>query len=260
VKPVAYFLALWFAPCSTTIAETMAETMPLFPNFPIEVRLQIWQCAVKELMETPRIVRHNWPYKESHPRSENNPTLLYVNKESRQEALTCYNILQGNNELYINFKKDIVFWDSGSRSQHELSSWAARNSLYPRSFDIRTRYLAIDHAYFLNNCSYLLSIEWLEELIVVIEPDSKEANPAVLVKFTELNEENYIGYRSCIERYSRLFSGQPGCHRPVLKLVQGYNGKERALVTKEERESYEKRMNRERNRRERNARQQRMMR
>jgi len=90
-------------------------------------------------------------------------------------------------------------------------------------------------------------------LIVVIKPDFKKANLAVLVKFTKLNKENYIRYKSYIKRYSRLFSSQPRCYKLVLKLVQGYNKKEQVLVTKEERESYKKRMNCKRNQKERNA-------
>ena len=58
----------------------------LFPNLPLEIRLDIWRHAIL----VPRIVEvdfvTNWFY-----RSETLPPLLYCNRESRIECLKAYN-------------------------------------------------------------------------------------------------------------------------------------------------------------------------
>jgi hypothetical protein len=83
----------------------MAQTMHLFSKFAIEIRLKIWQYAMG-----PLVVRANWPSSKKQSGSKNNPVLLFVNRESRHEALRHYQKL--DDDIYIDFRQDTIFMDS----------------------------------------------------------------------------------------------------------------------------------------------------
>jgi hypothetical protein len=166
--------------------------MYLFPKIPTEIRLEIWYYA----MDAPRIVRANWPYKTKRSGPKSNPDLLFVNRESRQEALKRYEKVSGDDDIYADFSQDTIFVDSGYLNFR----------LDRTNYESRIQILAIDYSYFLHKTNLLLwkirQCSKLRKLILVmpaqLELDLSPAkldDPIALVKFKELNPKNYCFYR-----------------------------------------------------------------
>src|SRR5271169_6321527 len=120
----------------------MTPIMHLFPKFPTEIRLEIWYYA----MDAPRIVRANWPYKTKRSGPKGNPALLFVNRESRREALKRYEKVSSHDNIYADFSQDAIFMDSGYLNVR----------LDRTNYESRIQLLAIDYSYFLHKTKLLL--------------------------------------------------------------------------------------------------------
>ena len=166
--------------------------MRLFPKLPTEVRLKIWHYAMNE----PRVVRDNWPYKTKRCGLKNNPVLLHVNQESRQEALKRYEKVFSNDNIYADFNQDTIFVDSSYLNL----------KLDRTNYESRIQILAIDYNYFLHKKELLLwKIQQCSKLrkLILVMPAQMELclspvrldDPTVLVKFKELNPNNYYLYK-----------------------------------------------------------------
>lgn len=152
-------------------------------------------------MDAPRVVRANWPYKTKRSGLKINPVLLFVNQESRQEALKRYEKLSDDDDIYANFSQDTIFMDSGYINFR----------LDRTNFEPRIQLLAIDYSFFLHKTELFL-LSKLRKLILVM-PDQGELDlsplkledPIVSVKFKELNARNYYLYRQIRRDVSEYF-------------------------------------------------------
>lgn len=174
----------------------MAQTMRLFSEFPAEVRVYIWQEAM-----LPRVVRANWDSSRKRSGSKGNPVTLFVNKESRDEALKRYERLPGDNNIYVDFTQDTVFMDSmflGVRLDY-------RDDMIFKKQEQKIQYLAFDHhhwKYFYNKClQQVRRCTALRELLMVmpcLESDDYDDNGTFfeipmpyLVTFRDLDLNNF---------------------------------------------------------------------
>jgi hypothetical protein len=146
-------------------------------------------------MNAPRIVRANWPYKAKRSGPKINPALLFVNRESRQEALKRYEKVCGDDGIYADFTQDTIFVDSGSLNFR----------LDRANYESRIQILAIDYSYFQHKAKLLLwkirRCSHLRRLILVMPAQmefdlspKKLGDPIASVKFKELNAKNYCSY------------------------------------------------------------------
>ncbi|PVH81388.1 hypothetical protein DL98DRAFT_514770 [Cadophora sp. DSE1049] len=170
-------------------------TFPLFPTLPPELRLRIWRlclpgprfirpngrCTCDPLNPNPAVPQRTWPITTF---STTNPTLLSVNRESRNETLRHYAIIyseDGHSSLAFDKEKDIYFpyphaccnlspsvFSTSNPSRHlfTIPSYAPKK-------DVQVRRLAV-HEGMLESKMATLVGEWiaLDELIVVVTPRS----------------------------------------------------------------------------------------
>ncbi|KAE9380141.1 hypothetical protein N431DRAFT_432430 [Stipitochalara longipes BDJ] len=87
------------------------NTFTLFPKLPQELRLKVWQSTVE-----PRIVRIKWSQQLSQCTTLDNPIILRISHESREEGLKTYRpafatISASQPVIYANFSLDTVDFD-----------------------------------------------------------------------------------------------------------------------------------------------------
>jgi hypothetical protein len=94
----------------------MAE-FTLFPNLPLELRRKVWRFATS----TERIIEIRWGHrKDWYYSSTPPPSVLHTSRESRIEALRCYELLEIKNlwnymgvsalfRTYINYQRDTFY-------------------------------------------------------------------------------------------------------------------------------------------------------
>lgn len=155
-----------------------------FSELPMEIRLRIWSLALDAV--EPRIVRANSLKPIEHSGSKNNPSLLFVNRESRKETLRRYELSSRMDWTYIDFARDTLFAD------HYLS----RDTIWsdPR-YDSRIRSLALDltlagvrkEALF----TKIKRSPKLQKLIIVPNPSWHGIGSAVIIEFTEIDRKHF---------------------------------------------------------------------
>jgi hypothetical protein len=88
-----------------------SKTFTLFPQLPQELRLKVWQSTIE-----PRIVRIKWSAQLSQCTTPDNPIILRVSHESREEGLKTYRpafvtASASRPVVYANFLLDTVDFD-----------------------------------------------------------------------------------------------------------------------------------------------------
>jgi hypothetical protein len=92
---------------------------------------------------TPRVVCANWLASKERSGSKGNLVLLFVNRESRAEALKRYKKLPGDDYIYADFSQDTMFIDSFfDRALIEHSCYSTL-----REHEPQIQILAIDHEF-----------------------------------------------------------------------------------------------------------------
>lgn len=160
-----------------------------FSNLPMEIRFQIWSFAIDAI--EPRVVRANSLRPIKHSGSKNNPSLLFVNRESRKETLRRYELASDKDWTYINFDKDTLFADS----------FLSRDTLWSDpGYDSRIRHLALDSVLaVIRKKTLFKKIERsprLQKLIIVPNPYWYEIKSAVVIAFTDMDNENFYKFNT----------------------------------------------------------------
>ncbi|KAG0647461.1 hypothetical protein D0Z07_6728 [Hyphodiscus hymeniophilus] len=120
---------------SDSLKTASLDSFPQFKKLPLELRLQIWNAA----LPGPRVVRvrtrpirfYNRDYDSDNIEAmmmhaffscTSPPTILFVNRESREEAQLTYKLAFGcqkldiPNMVYFNFELDTLYFEGSSRS------------------------------------------------------------------------------------------------------------------------------------------------
>ncbi|KFY41563.1 hypothetical protein V494_02926 [Pseudogymnoascus sp. VKM F-4513 (FW-928)] len=160
-----------------------------FSNLPMEIRFRIWSFALDAV--EPRVVRANSRRPIKHSGSKNNPSLLFVNRESRKETLRSYELASDKDWTYINFDKDTLFADS----------FLSRDTLWSDpGYDTRIRHLALDSVLArLRKKTLFKKIERspkLQKLVIVPNLYWYEIQSAVVIAFTDMDSENLYKFNT----------------------------------------------------------------
>jgi 2EXR family len=170
--------------------EPQTSAFPLFPILPTEIRLKIWQLA----LPGPRVVRVH-AYDEANYLSlfrspTPPPQILFVCRESREQALLLYELCFGlehinaPSTIYFNHELDTLYFEHEVRNGHgcEIVDFGVERNCLPsvtRKGLSNVERVAISHRVgqdpILYWFEYLEKFEGLEEFIIVAE----RGNPPV---------------------------------------------------------------------------------